>query len=64
MLINESIDLKDVLVLRHVPQEIEMKKVLPWLASDKPEIFNAYQQTQKPGAEKAQKAGKKPAKKL
>lgn len=53
MLINESIDLKDVLVLRHVPQEIEMKKVLPWLASDKPEIFNAYQQTQKPGAEKA-----------
>jgi hypothetical protein len=53
LLINEGIDPKDVLFLRHVPQEAELKKVLPLLADEKPEIFNAYQQTQNPRAEKA-----------
>ncbi|MBN1974366.1 MAG: hypothetical protein JW787_12055 [Sedimentisphaerales bacterium] len=55
---NENITLKDVLILRHVPQEVEVKKVLPWLATDKPELFNAYQQTQKPRTEKAMQKAK------
>jgi hypothetical protein len=42
-----------VLVMRHRPTEPELRKVLPWLAADRPEIFNAYQQTQSEAAEKA-----------
>lgn len=33
-------------MLRHSPHEPELKKVLPWLAVEKPDVFNAYQQTQ------------------
>ncbi len=36
-----------VLVMRHVPQEPELRKALPWLAAERPEVFNAYQQTQR-----------------
>lgn len=35
-----------VLVFRHRPRERELRKVLPWLATTKPDVFNAYQQTQ------------------
>jgi hypothetical protein len=35
-----------VLVFRHRPFEPELSKVLPWLAAEKPDVFNAYQQTQ------------------
>jgi hypothetical protein len=41
-----SIDPSEVLVLRHRPTEPELRKVLPWLAEDRPEVYNAYQQTQ------------------
>lgn len=41
-----GIDPKQVLVLRHRPTEPELNKVLPWLAAEKPDVFNAYQQTQ------------------
>jgi len=38
---------KDVLLLRHAPtKEKTLRKRLKWLASEKPEVFNAYQQTQ------------------
>ena len=43
---NEGIDPKNVLVFRHRPHERELNKVLPWLAAEKPDVFNAYQQTQ------------------
>ena len=33
-------------VLRHRPWEPQLNKVLPWLAAEKPDLFNAYQQTQ------------------
>ena len=33
-------------VLRHRPHESKFKKVLPWLAAEKSDLFNAYQQTQ------------------
>lgn len=46
LLIHKGIDPKRVLVLRHRPSEPELNKVLPWLAAEKPEVFNAYQQTQ------------------
>lgn len=43
----------DVLVLRHRPREPQLRKVLPWLAAEKPDIYNAYQQSQNPKVEKA-----------
>lgn len=43
---NKGIDPQHVLVLRHRPHEPELNKVLPWLAAEKPDVFNAYQQTQ------------------
>ncbi len=52
LLIGKGIDPKRVLVLRHRPHEPELNKVLPWLAAEKPDLFNAYQQTQR---EKLQK---------
>ncbi len=46
LFISREIDPKQVLVLRHRPHEPELNKVLPWLAAEKPEVYNAYQQTQ------------------
>jgi hypothetical protein len=42
----QDIDPKSVIVMRHRPFEPELNKVLPWLAAEKPDVFNAYQQTQ------------------
>jgi hypothetical protein len=33
-------------VLRHRPHEPELRKVLPWLAAERPDVFDAYQQAQ------------------
>ena len=46
LLLADEIDPQRVLVLRHRPLEPELNKVLPWLAAERPEVFNAYQQTQ------------------
>lgn len=46
LLAREGIDPKQVLVLRHRPHEPGLNKVLPWLAAEKPDVFNAYQQSQ------------------
>lgn len=46
LLTENNIDPRDVLVLRHRPFEPELRKVLPWLAAEKPDVYNAYQQTQ------------------
>jgi hypothetical protein len=48
-----GIDPKTVLVFRHRPWEPALNKVLPWLAAEKPELFNAYQQTQGEKVEQA-----------
>lgn len=45
------VDPDSTLVLRHRPKERELRRVLPWLAVEKPEVFNAYQQTQGPKVE-------------
>jgi hypothetical protein len=42
-----------VLVLRHRPRETQLHKVLPWLAAEKPDLFNAYQQSQSEKVERA-----------
>ena len=53
LLLAKGIDPQKVLVLRHRPSEPGLNKVLPWLAAEKPDVFNAYQQTQTEKLEKA-----------
>ena len=55
---NINIDPQDVLVLRHTPKESRLKRALPQLAAEKPDVFNAYQQTQGAAVEKAMKRAK------
>lgn len=45
LLHKHSIDPKNVVVMRHRPTEIELRKVLPWLVHEKPEVFNAYRKS-------------------
>jgi hypothetical protein len=56
LLSKEDIDPSQVFVMRHRPFEPELNKVLPWLAADRPDVFNAYQQTQGAKLEKAMRA--------
>jgi hypothetical protein len=53
LLIGKGIDPKDVLVFRHRPHEVELNKVLPWLAAERHELFNAYQSSQENDVETA-----------
>ncbi len=41
------------LIVRHAPVETELKRVLPWLVVDRPELWRAYQQIQWKSLEKA-----------
>jgi hypothetical protein len=52
LLADAHIDLRTVLVMRHRPFEPELRKVLPWLAAEKQDVFNAYQQTQSESVER------------
>jgi hypothetical protein len=53
LLNNESVDPHQVIVMRHRPPEPELRKVLPWLAAERPNVFNAFQQTQPEKLERA-----------
>jgi hypothetical protein len=53
LLRGKDIDPKQVLVLRHRPWEPKLNEVLPWLAAERPDLFNAYQQTQGETVERA-----------
>lgn len=55
LLVRENIDPQYVLVLRHRPRESQLKRILPWLAAEDPEVFNAYQQTQTEQVERSMK---------
>lgn len=59
LLLSQRIDPRTVVVLRHRPIEPELRRKLPWLAAERPEVFNAYQQQQGEQLEKvmAQLAG-------
>jgi hypothetical protein len=35
-----------VRVMRHAPKEPTLRRALPWLAAEKPDVFNMYQQFQ------------------
>jgi len=52
LLEREKIDPASVLVFRHSPKEEALFKVMPWFITEKPQVFNAYQQTQTPRVEK------------
>lgn len=44
LLENQKINPSRVVVMRHRPSEPALNKVFPWLAAEKPKLFNAYQQ--------------------
>lgn len=46
-------DTDSVMVMRHRPGADTLWRVLPWLAAEHHELYNAYQQVQNPDAEKA-----------
>ena len=58
LLTGKGIDPRGVLVLRHRPTEPRLNDVMPWLAAEKPEVFNAYQQTQGEKLERAMTGAK------
>jgi len=47
LLNSKGIDPSSTVVLRHRPHEPELRKVLPWLAAERPNLYNVYQQTQR-----------------
>lgn len=52
LLIENGIDPDSTLVMRHRPTEPQLRKELIWLAAEKPDVFNAYQQCQNPRVER------------
>jgi hypothetical protein len=55
LLVNSKIDPREVMVFRHRPREPELNRVFPWLAAERPAVFNAYQQTHGARVERALK---------
>jgi hypothetical protein len=53
LLLKQDIDPANVIVMRHRPNEPGLRKVLPWLVHEKPDVFNAYQQKHGPRVEAA-----------
>lgn len=53
LLTAKGYDPQQVLVFRHRPFEAALNRVLPWLAAERHELFNAYQQAQREKVEKA-----------
>jgi hypothetical protein len=53
LLKSKGIDPREVIVMRHRPPEARLAKVIGWLAAEKPDLFNAYQQTQGAKVERA-----------
>jgi hypothetical protein len=48
LLAGKGIDPKGVVVLRHRPDEPQLRRVLPWLAAEHHHLFNAFQSTHGP----------------
>ncbi len=49
----QDIDPDTVLVFRHRPPQLAFRKVLPWLAAERHDVYNAYQRTHGPKVEGA-----------
>jgi hypothetical protein len=60
LLAEQNIDPASGLVLRHTPkpEDGQLRKVLPGLAEEHPDVFNAYQSTQVPKVEAAMRRAK------
>lgn len=41
-----EVDPHMVIAMRHRPTEAALRKILPWLLQERPDLYNAYQQTQ------------------
>ena len=54
----EGFDPNDVLIVRHTPVEKSLKRVMPWLVAERPDLFLAYQRIQWSTLEKAMTRGK------
>jgi hypothetical protein len=52
LLSEKRIDPAKTLVMRHSPQRPSFARIAPWLITERPDVFNAYQQTQYPKVEK------------
>lgn len=52
LLEGKGVDPAQVVVMRHRPREPQLNRVMPWLAAEHPDLFNAYQQTQGETVEK------------
>ncbi|MBC2667198.1 GIY-YIG nuclease family protein [Novosphingobium flavum] len=48
-----SLDPREVVAVRHAPQQKALRRVLPWLVVERPELFMAWQQIQWEKLEKA-----------
>lgn len=53
VLLKAGVDPSQVMVMRHRPTEKELRAVLPWLAAEQHEIYNAYQSSHGAVVEKA-----------
>lgn len=53
LLTKAGLDPATVIVMRHRPTEPALRRVLPWLAQERPEVFNAYQSQHRPRTEGA-----------
>jgi hypothetical protein len=56
LLRKQDVNPEQVIVFRHRPFEPKLNRVFPWLAADRPELFNAYQQTHGERVERALQA--------
>lgn len=48
-----GLDPQKGMVIRHRPIEPELRKALPWLAAEEPDVYNAYQRDHHEIVEKA-----------
>ncbi|WP_211259283.1 GIY-YIG nuclease family protein [Stenotrophomonas koreensis] len=53
LLIKAGLDPSEVMVMRHRPTEKELRAVLPWLAAERQELYNAFQSNHGEVVEKA-----------
>lgn len=53
LLVSAGYDPTHVVVLRHRPTEPPLRRALPWLAVERPEVFNSYQRIHGPAVERA-----------
>lgn len=48
-----GLDPPDVMVMRHQPTDKRLRRVLPWFAQDRPDVYNAYQSQHGPRVEQS-----------